>query len=88
MGHEESRETRLREGDRRHAVECAAAQADGDRGCKYKKVNRGPGSAVRQHVAEGFAMMSECSQAADIGLIPLFGLDLRRPEGAAERREL
>lgn len=32
----ESRGTRLREGDRRHAVGCAAAQADGDGGCKSK----------------------------------------------------
>jgi hypothetical protein len=78
----------LREGDRRHAVGCAAAQADGDQGCKYKRVSGGPGSAARQNVAEGFSMMSECYRAPEIGLIPLFGLELCRPEGAAEWSEL
>jgi hypothetical protein len=54
MLNEESRETRLREGDRRHAVGCAAAQADRDRGCKYKRVSGGPGERFRMECGEGF----------------------------------
>ena len=46
--------TRLREGDRRHAVECAAAQADGDGGCKPKESRRGPGERYRTECGESF----------------------------------
>jgi hypothetical protein len=66
-------ETHLREGDERHAVGCAVAQADGDGGCKYKRVGGGSGNAAGRNVAEVFSMMSECSRAAEIGLIRALG---------------
>jgi hypothetical protein len=47
-------ETRLREGDVRHAVGCALAQADGDGGCKYKRVREGSGGRRRTECGEGF----------------------------------
>ncbi len=53
-----------------------------------KELAEAPGNAARQNVAEGFSMMRECTRAAEIGLIPLLGLEVRRPEGAAERSEL
>jgi hypothetical protein len=53
-----------------------------------KELAEARGNAARQNVAEGFSMMSECYRAPEIGLIPLFGLELCRPEGAAERSEL
>jgi hypothetical protein len=37
----------MREGDVRHAVGCAVAQADGDGGCKYKKAREVPGERCR-----------------------------------------
>lgn len=53
-----------------------------------KELAQARGNAVRQNIAEAFSMMSECSQAVEIGLIPLLGLEVRRPEGTAERSEL
>lgn len=53
-----------------------------------KELAEARGNAARQNVAEGFSMMSECSQAAEIGLIPLLGPELCRPQGAAERSEV
>jgi hypothetical protein len=47
-------ERRLREGDVRHAVGCAVAQADGDGGCKYKGVRGGSGERCRTECDEGF----------------------------------
>lgn len=70
---ERAEETRLREGDVRHAVGCALAQADGDGGCKYKRVREGSGDAAGRNVAKGLSMMSGCSRAAEIGLFRALG---------------
>ena len=47
-------ETRVRQGDVHHAVGCAVAQADGDGGCKYKRVRGGSGERCRTECGEGF----------------------------------
>jgi hypothetical protein len=41
------------EGDVHHAVWCAAAQADGDGGCKYERVSGGSGERCRTEFCEG-----------------------------------
>jgi hypothetical protein len=47
-------ETRLREGDIRHAVGCAVAQADGDGGCEYERVSGGSGQRCQTECGEDF----------------------------------
>ena len=76
---EESRETRLREGDGRHAVGCAATQANGIEDVNIRELEEARGNAAGRNVAEGFSMMSGCSLAARGWIIPLLGLMFRRP---------
>jgi hypothetical protein len=44
-------ETRLREGDVRHAGGCAVAQADGVEDVNIKKLEKFPGNAAERNVA-------------------------------------
>jgi hypothetical protein len=46
------------------------------------------GNAAGRNVAKVFSMISECSRAAEIGLIRALGPGAPRPEGATERNEL
>jgi hypothetical protein len=81
-----AKETRLRERDVHHDAWCAAAQADGDGGCEYKRASEGMRERCRTKCGEGFfSMMSECSRATESGLIRALGPGPRRPEGPMER---
>jgi hypothetical protein len=60
----------------------------GIEGVNIKELAEARGNAAGRNVARVFSMKSECTQAAEIGHIPLLGPEPRRPKRAAERREL